>query len=92
MMCKSALQHIEALHKNGGKANLNGKASGENPHAACLLKLFVSSSFFLGCFIDKWQAGGVKGIKGPHRAESWLDKYRLPSGNPGSDASAAPGD
>lgn len=47
---------------------------------------------FLSCFIDKQQAGSVERIKGLHRAESWFDKYTLPSGNPGSDASEALGD
>lgn len=47
---------------------------------------------FLGCFIDKQQAGSVEGIKVLHRAESWFDKYTLPSGNPGSDTSWAQGD
>lgn len=45
------------------------------------------SLHFLGCFIDKQQAGSVEGIKGLHRAESWFDKYALPSGNLGSDTS-----
>ncbi len=40
-----------------------------------------------GFVIDKQQAGSVEGIKGLRRAESWFDKYTLPSGNPGSDTS-----
>lgn len=47
---------------------------------------------FLGCFIDKQQASSVERIKGLYKAESWFDKYTLPSGNPGSDTSEALGD
>lgn len=45
--------------------------------SACLFFLFNDFLFFLlffGWFIDKWQSGGVSGIKGLHTAMPWFDK------------------
>lgn len=77
--------------ENGAKENLNGRAScvPTCPLSFETVWLFL---LFLGCFIDKQQAGSVEGIKGLYKAESWFDKYALPSGNPGSDTSEALGD
>lgn len=62
-MCKSLMWQIESLLENGGKANLNGKASGMCLCAPSLLKVFGFFPIFLAVSLISSRQSVYRGLK-----------------------------